>query len=140
MYKRQKTSVMECRGDTLIARSVPFYLSDIGKIVSDEIIRVSSIYNNVTVDKSIVMANHIHMIILIACEQNGRPQDAPTISRIIQQFKGSISKQAGFPVWQKSFYEHIIRNEQDYLEIWEYIDTNPHKWREDEYYSASQSG
>ena len=35
-------------------------------------------------------------------------------------------------VWQKSYHDHIIRNEQEYQEIWEYIDTNPLKWQDDE--------
>ena len=34
-------------------------------------------------------------------------------------------------IWQRSFHDHIIRGEQDYLKIWDYIDTNPHKWSED---------
>lgn len=40
----------------------------------------------------------------------------------------------GFSIWQKSFHDHIIRGEADYLRIWHYIDTNPAKWREDCYY------
>lgn len=58
---------------------------------------------------------------------------APTLSRVVGQMKRAVSKNAGFGVWQKSFYEHIIRNERDYLEIWQYIDSNPYKWAEDEY-------
>lgn len=38
-------------------------------------------------------------------------------------------------LWQKSYYDHIIRNEQDYLNIWDYIETNPIKWTLDEYYN-----
>jgi len=38
------------------------------------------------------------------------------------------------PIWQRGYYEHIIRNEQSYQEIYEYITTNPLKWREDTYY------
>ena len=53
---------------------------------------------------------------------------APTISRVMKQFKGSITKQVGRPIWQKSFYDHGIRNQQDYDEIWEYIENNPLKY------------
>ncbi len=52
----------------------------------------------------------------------------------MQQFKGSITKQVGCSIWQKSFYDHIIRNEIEYKEIWQYIDTNPIKWQDDEYF------
>lgn len=37
-------------------------------------------------------------------------------------------------LWQRSYYDHVIRNEQDYLRIWQYIDNNPAGWAEDEYY------
>ena len=37
-------------------------------------------------------------------------------------------------VWQRSFHDHIIRGENDYLKIWNYIDTNPQKWKEDCFY------
>lgn len=55
-------------------------------------------------------------------------------SNIVQQFKSDVTKEIGFPVWQKSFYEHVIRGEQDYLTIWQYVDDNPAKWAEDEYF------
>ena len=48
--------------------------------------------------------------------------------------KEAVTKSVGFPIWQKSYHDHIIRNEADYRRIWEYIDTNPAKWREDCYY------
>ena len=57
---------------------------------------------------------------------------APTISRVVKQMKGYVSKQIGHSVWQKSFIDHIIRNEKDYLEHYTYIDNNPLKWEEDE--------
>jgi hypothetical protein len=57
---------------------------------------------------------------------------APTISTAVNQLKGIISKQIGFSVWQKGFYDHVIRGKQDYLEIWNYIDGNPYRWQEDE--------
>ena len=73
----------------------------------------------------------VHLILVI---QSGRTQFAPTISRIIKQFKGKITKQVGFCIWQKSFYDHVIRDEKDYLRIWEYIENNPDKWTEDKYF------
>ena len=59
---------------------------------------------------------------------------APTFSTVINQIKGVISKKAGFSVWQKGFYDHVIRGEQDYLDVWNYIDGNPGKWAEDKLY------
>ena len=105
--------------------------SKIGKIVDENISILNNIYETVRVDKYVIMPNHIHLIVVI---QNGRTQFAPTVSRIIKQFKGKITKQVGFCIWQKSFYDHIIRDEKDYLRIWEYIENNPYKWTEDKYF------
>lgn len=109
-------------------------LSEIGGIVDNEIQKIGAIYNGVTVDKYVVMPNHIHMIIMILSDECGRTQFAPTISRVIKQFKGSITKQIGFSVWQRSYHDHIIRCQTDYDEIWRYIDENPLKWDTDCYY------
>jgi REP element-mobilizing transposase RayT len=110
-------------------------LSATGVIVKKEISGISGIYQNVVIDKYVVMPNHVHMIIALSnLDNGGRPEDAPTISRIVQRFKGAVSKKAGYPVWQKSFYDHIIRTEQEYAAVWQYIDTNPLKCQEDPYY------
>ncbi len=79
------------------------------------------------------MPNHIHMIILMHCNRETN-NPLPTISRVIQQFKGAVTKQAGLKMWQKSFYDHVIRNESDYREICEYMDANPIKWKYDCYF------
>ncbi len=57
------------------------------------------------------------------------------ISRIIKQYKEWIIKTIRKPIWQKSYYDHIIRNEKDYYRIWKYIDENELKWSLDKYYS-----
>ena len=75
------------------------------------------------------MPNHIHMI--ITNTNNERTQFAPTISRIIKQMKGIITKEIGYSIWQKSFHDHIIRNEKEYNLIAEYIENNPIKWEDD---------
>ena len=59
-----------------------------------------------------------------------------SVSDRIRSFKTLVSKQIGHSIWQRSFYDHVIRNEEDYLHIWQYIDRNPAKWAEDEYYYA----
>ena len=115
-----------------LGRQLP--LSFIGQIIDNEINNISSIYENVKINKYVIMPNHLHMIIVLD-PKNGRSKTVPTISRIIQQFKGSISKKVGFSLWQNSFYDHIIRNEMDYQEIWNYIENNPLKWHEDKYYT-----
>ena len=103
-------------------------LSDIGMIVDRELQKLNTIYNAVSVDKYCIMPDHIHMILRIDTDEDGRTQFAPTISRVVKQFKGSITKQIGKPIWQKGFYDHGIRNQQDHDEIWMYIENNPLKY------------
>ena len=77
------------------------------------------------IEKYVIMPNHIHMIIH---KTNGK-----SIASDMQAFKGLVTKRIGTGIWQESYYDHIIRNEQDYQGKWEYIDNNPAKWYEDEY-------
>ena len=105
-------------------------LSKIGIVIENEIYKLDTVYENIKVDKYQIMPNHIHLIIFIYEDSNGRTQFAPTISRIIKQFKGSITKQIGFSIWQKSFYDRIIRNENEYQSVWNYIHNNPLKYLE----------
>lgn len=105
-------------------------LSKIGIVIENEIYKLNTIYENIKVDKYQIMPNHIHLIIFIYEDSNGRTQFAPTISRIIKQFKGSITKQIGFSIWQKSFYDRVIRNEKEYQSVWNYIHNNPLKYLE----------
>jgi REP element-mobilizing transposase RayT len=114
------------------ARIVRPQLSDIGVIIESAIVNIPKIYPSVKIDKYVIMPNHIHMIIVQG--SLGRAMRAPTISRIINQMKGYVTKQVGYSMWQKLFHDHIIRNEAEYQRIWKYIDENPMRWAEDEYY------
>ena len=106
-------------------------LSEYGRIVQSAIREIPVHYSGVTIENSVVMPNHLHMILAIDC---GRLIIAPTVSTIVQQFKRHVSKQIGFSLWQKSFHDHIIRNDRDYSNISEYIDNNPFRWQDDCFY------
>lgn len=72
---------------------------------------------------------------------SGAPRSSrPTelIPRMIGAMKRFSNQEAGFDMWQTSYHDHIIRSEADYRRIWEYIDTNPAKWREDCYYEEGK--
>ena len=63
------------------------------------------------------------------------------LTEVVRQFKSFSARRVnaargtpGVSLWQRSYYDHVIRNEPDYLRIWDYIDANPLKWTEDEYY------
>ena len=114
-------------------------LSQYGYFVERAIREIPQHYTGVLVDKYVVMPNHVHMILSLA-HRCGRIISAPTkaIPTIVGQMKRAVSKMAGFPIWQKGYHDHIIRSEADYRRIWEYIDTNPAKWREDCYYKEGK--
>ncbi len=114
------------RGELCSPANVP--LSRTGIIVRKELEKLNTIYDSVYVEKYCIMPDHIHIILTISTDADGRTLFAPTVSRVIKQFKGSITKQVGKPIWQKSFYEHVIRNQQDYGAVWEYIENNPLKY------------
>ncbi|MBQ7106208.1 MAG: transposase [Clostridia bacterium] len=111
-----------------------------GEIANKYILLVSKKYPSVKIDKYIIMPNHIHIIMCI--DNNGRGNPSPTISNVIGWLKYNITKQInrkyntiGTNVFQRSFHDHIIRDKNDYLKIWNYIDTNPQKWEDDCFYS-----
>ena len=105
-------------------------LSEYGLAVEQAIQGIAQHYSNAAVEKYIIMPNHIHLIIMLR-EADVRTMTAPTISRIIKHMKEFVTKKTGRSFWQKTFHDHIIRNEREYQEIWEYIHTNPMKWKED---------
>ena len=115
-----------------IRRPEDVILSGLGHIVRRAILNVSSHYPMITVDQYTIMPNHIHLLLQIHSDSSGRPVAAPTISTVVNQLKGVASKSAGFSLWQKGFYDHVIRSQEDYEEIWKYITGNPLKWEEDQ--------
>ena len=119
-----------CRGGAL--------LLPIGEIVEREIKNLPQ-YCDVSVDKYVIMPNHIHMILVLNSGRNGEEQNpSPTLSDIVCMLKSVTTKQAnqldGYPgrrIWQRSFHDHIIRDEKDYLKIRQYIEENPARWEQD---------
>lgn len=96
--------------------------------------KITEIYPQVVLDKYVIMPNHVHFILVI-----GISNDCPSITHIIGQLKMSVSKEIrkmnpDLKVWQRSFHDHIIRNEKSYQQIWQYIENNPQKWEEDCFY------
>lgn len=102
-----------------------------GKIAAQGITAIPEHFPDVCVDEYVIMPNHVHMILVL-------PQGKSNLSAIVGSYKSYVSKMfhvehKGVDVWQRSFYEHIIRDEVAYLEIKKYIRDNPRKWNSDEY-------
>ena len=126
-------------------------------------------FDNIIADKYVVMPNHFHCILVISRAgsvtragyvSRADTRSAPTtdtvamktVSAVVRAFKSKTTleyikgvKSGVLPpfdkqVWQRNYYEHVIRDESDYQTKWKYIDENPAKWVEDEYYCVSDSG
>ena len=107
-------------------------LTDIGEIVRKHIVNSSRI-PGIKVDKYVVMPDHVHMIIRV--DQMGAKgtsrAPSPTnalIPHFVSTFKRFCHREIGWKIFQRSYYDHVIRNQQDYHEVWEYIENNPCKW------------
>jgi putative transposase len=128
-------------------------LSQFGKIAQDAWFDLPNHYRHVELDAFCIMPNHVHGIVLLTDNPVGaglipaptRPAPttpAPTgrhpLSEIVRGFKSFSARRInaarnmqGFPVWQRNYHEHIIRNQQDYQNISNYIVNNPLNWEND---------
>lgn len=119
------------------------HLNEIGEIVKNQWVWLSTQYDYVELDTYIVMPNHLHGILIIrSCRDRSRPvsttgtKKIKSLSELIGAFKTTSSKQihkyglSRFK-WQRSFYDHIIRNEKSLDNIRAYIQNNSLNWELD---------
>ena len=78
------------------------------------------------------MPNHIHMIVVL--EDSGGCGNPP-LQDVVRRLKSFTTHKIGRVIWQRSFHDHIIRGDEDYRKIWEYIDTNVLKLEQDVFYN-----
>ena len=109
-------------------------LTKIGETVKSRIEHINDV-PNMQVDKYVIMPNHLHLLITLT---DGTPRAASptkaTIPQIVNTIKSLTSKNVGASIWQRSYHDHVIRNDAEYRSIWQYIDENPARWSEDIYY------
>ena len=107
-------------------------LTQIGEEVEKSIQYINDNYDGVLIEKYIIMPNHIHLIVVL---ENSEGHGSPPLQSVIGQLKSFTTNKFGNILWQRSFHDHVIRNRNDYLKIWEYIDTNGLKWKTDCFFS-----
>ena len=93
------------------------------------------------IEKYVLMPDHIHMIIRldngsmwastrtgenVGADAHIRPKNK--VASIVRSIKTLTTKEIGLSIFQRSYYDHVIRNQQDYDEVWQYIENNPRKW------------
>jgi len=140
-------------------------LNEFGQIAHNEWMKLLERFTNFELDVFQIMPNHIHGIIVLntvgatlAVSQNDSDENnisgldnsagaspAPTVSDIVGAYKSLVANgcldiyksrnQTMGKLWQRNYYEHIIRNEQSYHTISNYIVNNPAKWNDDKFYT-----
>lgn len=110
-------------------------LTETGRLAEEQLRQLSVRYPTATVDRYVIMPNHIHFILRLR-DRAGRASPSPTVVQVVGAFKSMTTRlcPGKSKLFQRSFYDHVIRGEEDYQEIWSYIDQNPAKWREDRFY------
>ena len=116
--------------------------STLGRMVYDRILEMAALSGGIRVDHFVVMPNHIHLLLsvteTVSAERGTSRTPSPTNAKIpqfVSYLKRTTNKKAGFDLWQRSYYDHVIRDEEDYWHHWRYIDHNPLRWSEDEYHA-----
>ena len=131
-------------------------LNDAGKMIDEKWQELKTRFPNIELDEYAIMPNHFHGIITLnfkivgagsSCPDettespcdSGREDRAPTLGDIVGYFKYQTTKQFNatpdigiIKLWQRNYYEHVIRNEDELNEIRQYIIDNPAKWDTDE--------
>lgn len=136
------------------------YLNQLGKIVADEWLKTCKIRPNFKLDEWVIMPNHFHGIVIIndysGDDQSLGARDAPldlgardarlqqkpnSLSSCIAGFKSAVTKRINLlrqntdtPIWQRNYYESILRDEKYLAVVREYIINNPKNWPNDRDY------
>ena len=116
-------------------------LTGIGSCVQDAIIFLECQHPEIQFHHWVIMPNHVHILLSLqktVKSANGasgmpRPTDA-VIPKMISSLKRFTNRKTQIDLWQNGYYDHIIRDEQDFLIRWQYIENNPAAWLEDDYY------
>ena len=127
-------------------------LNEVGEIVWGEWMRSAEMRTNMVLDAFQIMPNHLHGIVMFEntdfnATDVGAHSRAPfsrpprSLGSFIAGFKSATTKRinehrgsAGIPVWQRNYFERVIREDEELTAIRQYIADNPAKWAEDVYY------
>lgn len=114
-------------------------LSTVGEVARQEWLLIPKFHPNIKLHEYVFMPNHMHAILEIRKPEPG--SQSKSLGQIIRGYKSAVTSRSrtltssdSFSIWQRNYYEHIIRNEASYLAITQYILDNPKKWHEDEYF------
>ena len=109
-----------------------------GRIAEKYVKQLEKFYTDIEVDRYVIMPDHVHLLLRVLAPESG-PSGTPapttttkqysTVARFVSTFKRFFNKEYGENVWQRRFYDHVIRNQKDYEEHLQYIEGNPYRWK-----------
>jgi REP element-mobilizing transposase RayT len=126
-------------------------LNALGRIVEDEWLKTLELRRHIDLDAYVIMPNHLHAIVALL-DQGARSaplrgrrlregMQAKSLASLVAGFKAAITRRAShvlprlrMPIWQRNYYEHVVRDERDLERIRGYIEANPARWEEDSYH------
>ncbi len=108
-------------------------LTHLGQLV-EKVILSANQAKGIRVDKFVIMPNHIHLILFVDGDYETQSRTNARIPHYVSTLKRFCYRDAETKFFQRSYHDHVIRNEQDYLRIWQYIDNNPATWNKDCFY------
>ncbi len=139
MYKKRAEILSRIVGGDVLDAPVCSELLPKGIIAEKYIKQLNKYYECVSVDKYVIMPDHIHILLRVfecgASRTSPPTKQHSTLSRFVSTFKRFCNKDYMENIWQDSFYDHVIRNQEDYKEHIKYIYENPLKW----YYENKQN-
>ena len=120
----------------------------IGIIVENKLEEMSEKFSGAALEKYVLMPNHLHLLLSVDLEKGSSRTPTPTgfcgtgqkrfnerVPAFVSYFKRSTNRSSGMEIWQRGYYDHVVRDYPDYCRIWNYIDNNPCRWFEDKYYT-----
>ncbi len=114
-------------------------LNSLGQTVADSLIWLARQYPYVELDECVVMPNHVHAILVLTGGSQNAPGRIKTLGSLVAAFKSrsassinTVRTTRGVRVWQRGFYEHVVRDETDLERIRSYIRDNPAGWASDD--------
>ncbi len=119
-------------------------LTACGQIIEDILNHIPERFS-CHIDKYVIMPNHIHLLVSVDGEERAIHESPlrkhSNLSKMIGYIKMNASKRmrehlGDVEVWQRGYYDHIIRNQIDYNDIYHYIEENPLRWEQDELFEA----
>ena len=107
--------------------------TEIGNIARSQIERFSWRYPHIHIHASVLMPNHMHLLVEWTAHTR---VVSPSPGQFVNLLKGAVSHACGKSIWQRGYYDHVIRDEADGLRILEYMENNPRKWELDKEYTV----